>query len=114
MAEGRGDAALGHHRVRLAEERLADEADVRAGGLRLDRGPQSGAAGPDDEDVVPMRLERSHRGSTLVPRTGSPGRSRTPSASRWMYRSATTTEIRLAQAQTMWRSLSPVSRRHAE
>ena len=28
MAERRGDATLGHDRVRLAEQRLADEADV--------------------------------------------------------------------------------------
>ena len=45
VAERRGDPALGHDRVGLAEERLADEADVGAGGLRLDRGPQPGAAG---------------------------------------------------------------------
>ena len=57
VAERRGDAALGHDRVGLAEERLADEADVRAGLGRLDRRPQSRAAGADDEDVVGVALE---------------------------------------------------------
>ena len=52
VAERRGDAALGHDRVRLAEQRLADEPDVRAGRRGLDRRPQAGAAGADDEDVV--------------------------------------------------------------
>ena len=52
VGERRRDAALGHDRVGLAEQRLADEPDVRAGGPRLDRRPQPGAAGADDEDVV--------------------------------------------------------------
>ena len=42
-----GDAALGHHRVRLAEERLADEADRDAGGGGLDRRPQPRSACAD-------------------------------------------------------------------
>ena len=48
----RGHAALGHHGVRLAEQRLADEADRDAGAGRLDRRAQPGAAGADDEHVV--------------------------------------------------------------
>ena len=52
----RGHAALGHDRVRLAEQRLADEADRRARGRRLDRGAQAGAAGADDQDVVLVGL----------------------------------------------------------
>ena len=47
-----GDATLGHHRVRLAEQRLANEGhrDARLG--RRDGRAQAGAAGADDEDVV--------------------------------------------------------------
>ena len=43
VAERRRDAALGHDRVGLAEERLADEPDVRARRLGLDRRAQAGA-----------------------------------------------------------------------
>ena len=41
VAERRGDAALGHHRVRLAEERLADERRLGAQRRRLDGGAQA-------------------------------------------------------------------------
>ena len=56
VAHGGRDAALGHHGVSLAEERLADEAngDALRGGL--DGGPQAGTAGPDDDDVVLVGL----------------------------------------------------------
>ena len=47
-----GHAAFGHHRVRLAEERFADEADAHALRRRFDRRAQPGAAGADDEHVV--------------------------------------------------------------
>ena len=56
VAERRRDAALGHDRVRLAEERLAHERRLRARGRRLDGGPQAGAAGADDDDVELMSL----------------------------------------------------------
>ncbi len=56
MRQRRGDAALGHHRVRLAEQRLAHQPDVRTGILRCDRCPESGPARPDHEDVVRARL----------------------------------------------------------
>ena len=52
VGEGRGDAALGHDGVGLAEQRLADEPDRRAARRRLDRRAQPGPAGADDEDVV--------------------------------------------------------------
>ena len=61
VAHRRGDAALGHDRVGLAEQRLADEADRHAGGRRLDRRAQPGAAGADDEDVVGMRGVHRHQ-----------------------------------------------------
>ena len=52
VGERGGDAALGHHRMRLAEQRLADEGhrDARVG--RRDGRAQAGAARTDDEDVV--------------------------------------------------------------
>ena len=67
----RGHAAFGHHGVRLAEQRLADEADRDAGVGRLDRGAQAGAAGADDEHVVGMRVR-------APPSEQSSGRSSTP------------------------------------
>ena len=60
LAERRGDAAFGHDRVRLAEQRLADEADRHAGGRGLDGRPQARAAGADDEDVVFVCLVFRH------------------------------------------------------
>ncbi len=58
VGERRGDAAFGHHRVRLAEQRLADQADPHARRRRFDRGAQSGAARADDEHVVLVGLVR--------------------------------------------------------
>ena len=67
VTERRGDAALGHDRVGLAEERLADQADVRAGLGRLDRRPEPCPARADDEDVVGVTLEPvDHRGRTAA------------------------------------------------
>ena len=61
VAERRGHAALGHHGVRLAEERLADHADRDAGVGRLDHRPQPGAAGPHDEHVEDLCRRRPHQ-----------------------------------------------------
>ena len=77
VGERRGDAALGHHGVGLAEQRLADEADVGAGILGLDRGAQAGPAGADDQDVVraDVRLRAARARAIGSPaRSGSPGR----------------------------------------
>lgn len=51
-----GYAALGHHRVRLAEKRLAHKPDAEAGRGRFDGGTQSGATRADHEDIVFHRL----------------------------------------------------------
>ena len=56
VAHGGGHAALGHDRVGLAQQRLADERRAQATLLGLDGGAQPGAAGPDDDDVVVVRL----------------------------------------------------------
>ena len=60
VGQRRGHAAFGHDRVRLAEQRLADEADRDAGRRRFDGRAQPGAAGADDEDVVFVRLIFGH------------------------------------------------------
>ena len=56
VAERGGDAALGHHGVRLAEQRLAHEADRDALRGGLDGRAQPRAAGSDDDDVVLVGL----------------------------------------------------------
>ena len=61
VGERRRHAAFGHDGVRLAEQRLADQADLHAGRRRLDRRAQPGAAGADDENVVFVRFEGRHR-----------------------------------------------------
>ncbi len=57
VPQRRGDAALGHDGVRLAQQRLADQAHAQALGARLDGGAQARPAGADDQDVVLVRLE---------------------------------------------------------
>ena len=53
-----GDAAFGHHGVRLAEKRLAHQTDPHTRRRRLDRGAQAGAARSDDEHIVLVGLVR--------------------------------------------------------
>ena len=55
------DPALGHHGVGLAQQRLADERDARAGRGGLDRGPEPGAASSDDQDVARDGAEVRHQ-----------------------------------------------------
>ena len=99
IAHRRGDAALGHHRVRLAEQRLADDRQPFAGLPGGDRGAQTGAAGADDDDVVGVPLDgaaiRRSSGSVMV-----------PLATSRMYRSVKATQTSESQANSMWRSLS--------
>ena len=76
-------AAFGHHRVRLAEQRLADEPDAHALRRGFDRRAQAGAAGADDEHVVldrlilgahraaPMTALNVAEGETLAGRVGT-------------------------------------------
>ncbi len=56
-----GKPALGHHRVGLAQQRLADQAGLRARLGGGDRGAQPGAAGAQDEDVVVVVLDRHQK-----------------------------------------------------
>jgi len=48
----RGHTALGHHRVRLSEQRFADQPDPNARRRSFDRSPQPGTTGTDNENVV--------------------------------------------------------------
>ena len=50
--QGGGDAALGHDRVGLAQERLAHQRRLRPLRRGLDRRPEARPAGADDHDVV--------------------------------------------------------------
>ena len=63
VAHRGGHAALGHHRVGLAEQGLADEADRDASRGRFDRGSQAGAARAYDQHVVALRVRRAHQNS---------------------------------------------------
>src|SRR6266545_3237290 len=56
IAHGRCDAALGHDRMGLAEERLADERGPGALGRSLDCGSDAGSAGADHDDVVLVEI----------------------------------------------------------
>jgi hypothetical protein len=57
VAEGGGDAPLGHHRVRFAEQAPADESGAGAGVVGGDGGAQAGATGSDDHHVIVLVLE---------------------------------------------------------
>ena len=58
VGERRRDAAFGHDRVGLAEQRLAQQPDPHARRRCFDRRPQPRSAGADDEHVVLVRLVR--------------------------------------------------------
>jgi hypothetical protein len=60
VAHGGGDAALGHDRVRLAQQGLADQGGPGPPVVGLDGGPQAGPAGPDDDDVEVVGLVLGH------------------------------------------------------
>ena len=64
VAQGGGDAALGHDGVGLAQQGLAHQSGPQAPGPGLDGGPQAGAAGADDDDVEVVGLVLSHRSDT--------------------------------------------------
>ena len=61
VGQRRRDAALGHDRVGLAQQRLAHEPDGDARGRGLDGGAQTGAARADHEDVVLVGLDLGHQ-----------------------------------------------------
>ncbi len=60
VGQGGGNAALGHHGVRFAEQRFTDHADVKAGGRRFYGGAQSRPARADDQNVIGIALVLGH------------------------------------------------------
>jgi hypothetical protein len=60
VGQRRGDAALGHHGVGLAQQRFADQPNLGAAGRRVNCGAQSGAAGADYEHVKLVRFVLDH------------------------------------------------------
>src|SRR5687767_361047 len=60
VRESSRHSALGHHRVRFAEQRLAYKPDANARGGRLNRRAQSGTSGTDDDHVVFVCLVICH------------------------------------------------------
>ena len=60
VAHGRRAAALGHDRVRLAEQGLGDDRGLLAVQPRLDRRAQPGAARADDHHVVRITVDFAH------------------------------------------------------
>src|ERR1700740_2891143 len=101
VGHGRGNAAFGHYRVGLAQQRFADHADGSALPQRFDGRAQARAAGTDDQDVMLVGFEAVAQ-RTLTSRMAPLDTSRT-------YKSAQPTEIKLAQANSMWRSFKKLS-----
>ena len=63
VAQGGGDPAFGHHRVRLSQQRLANQSSARSLSVGLHGGPQASASCTDDDDVVLMCLVVGHQKS---------------------------------------------------
>ena len=63
-----GNAALGHHGVRFAQQRLADHSNFGAVGSGFDRGAQTGPTRTDDQNVIGVAMEFRHlQDSPVVP-----------------------------------------------
>ena len=104
VAHGRGDAPFRHHRVRLAEQALADHGGPGARFVGSDGRPQAGAAGADHDHVVRVAFDIGHQIHPPCPRV--------PLAARRTYRSVKATKMRLAHASCMWRWLSLDTKPH--
>ena len=105
IAHGRRHAALGHHGVRFAQQRLADDGRAHPMGARLHRRAQTRAACTDDQDVM---LSHDVLIKSTHPRILQSVQ--TPDAQRRTYTSEKPTQNRLIQAKSMWRSLSQLTR----
>jgi hypothetical protein len=60
IGHGRGYSTLGHHGMGFAEKRFRNDCDLYTGGRGLDGGPQTGAPGSNDQNVVLMRDVLTH------------------------------------------------------
>src|SRR5437764_12451440 len=97
IGECGGDAALSHHRMGLAEQRLGDHRDFDTGRGGFCRSAQPGAACSNHQNVVLMGQVLGHYRilqSVQIPKEH-----------RRTYKSANPTEKRLSQANNMWRRL---------
>ena len=101
VAEAGRDAALGHDRVRLAEQRLGHHDGAAAGLRRRHGGAHAGPAGADDQHVA-LVGDVALACHAQKPTCGSVNQ---PAWSMRMYTSAKSTEKRLTQAQTGWRDV---------
>jgi hypothetical protein len=100
-----GDPALGHHGVRLAEQRLAHQRCPRPPGGGLDGRPEPRPTGPHDNHIERVGLVVGHQknlGSLMA-----------PVATRRTYRSVRATPARLTQAIGMWRALRDETNRQS-
>ena len=112
IGQRRRHAAFGHHRVRLAQQRLADQADFDARRQPRDRRAEPSPAGADDDDVVLMGLDGRHARVYAFGQNVMAGLLMSPRPSARTYMSAATTEMRLAHAHTEWRTLRMVTFSH--
>jgi hypothetical protein len=97
VGQRRRDAPLGHHRVRLAQERLADQSYRSAPRRGLDGRPEPRPARADDQHVVLVRRILRHQRILQS--------CQTPIEHRRTYRSAKATQNRLSQAHSTCRRL---------
>ena len=111
VAHGGGAAALGHHRVRLAEQGLGDDRGLLPVQPGLDRRAQPGAARADHHHVVGQTIDVA--GRYRVAHNHSPfgqlkilGSENTPAATSQMYRSVSISVPRVIQANCRCRAFS--------
>src|SRR6202022_4768576 len=98
IAHSRGDAAFGHYRMRLAQQRFANNPHRRALGERLDRCAQPCAARSNHQHIMFVGFKPVAQKS-LTSWIAPEDTNRT-------YKSASPTEMRLDQANNMWCSFS--------
>ena len=83
VAQSRRHAALGHHGMRFAEQRLADDPGVETAARALDGGAQTCPTGADDDHVVLTGLDFGEAHHGLNPKCSDPsGSPSKPSARR--------------------------------
>ena len=97
VGQGGRDSTLGHDRVRLAEQRLANYADAHACGGCFNRRPQTRSACADHQHVVIVCLVFRHQ--TILQSV------QMPIAAQPDVEIGEPTQNRLSQAHSMWRRL---------
>src|SRR6187399_2515806 len=100
VAQGCRHTALGHDRMRLAEQAFGDDAGTEPLGAAFDGSAQASSSGADHEHVVFDGLDFCDVHSHVF------RSSMTPNEHIRMYRSVNITQPRLAHAKAMWRPLN--------